>query len=93
MKLSPEEVSRVVNKLIAEWKEKKFVSFSVPDEKIRLTLNDIFLKELKVEDDLNRDAEKLLEKYEKEFAKGALDRRKMFSMVKAQLAKERKVVL
>ncbi len=93
MRLSAQEVSQVVEKLLQTWKEAKLVSSEVSEAKIKEKLNDVFLKELQVEDDLNAEVETLLAKYEKEFDQGTLDRRKMFNMVKAQLVKDRKLVL
>ena len=93
MRISPEEVTRIVHRLIQEWKTSGAARFKTTDEKIQFHLSEIFLKELRVEDDLNADVEKMLAKYEKEFQSGKLDRRKMSQMVKHQLAKERKIVL
>ena len=93
MRLTAEEVSRIVEKLIQEWKSSKFMTVRAPDEKLKRLLNEVILKELRVEDDLNRDVEQMLAKHEKDFQSGKLDRRKMFAMIKNQLAKERKIIL
>lgn len=93
MKLRPPEIERIVNKLLGEWKNRKQATFKGAEAHIRTELIDIFSRELRVEDEINAEVEKILSKYEKEFEKGALDRRKMFLMVKNQLVKEKKVVL
>ncbi len=93
MKLRPEEIERIIDRLLAEWKTRKQATFKGPESQIRTQLIDIFSRELRVEDEINAEVEKILSKYEKEFEKGALDRRKMFLMVKNQLVKERKAIL
>ena len=82
-----------MNHILIDWKSSNALHIKGQDEQIKLLLNEIFLKELKVEEELNVEVEKMLSKYEKEFQSGKLDRRKMFQMIKNQLAKEKKVVL
>ncbi|MFH1017530.1 MAG: DUF507 family protein [Pseudomonadota bacterium] len=93
MKLSPDEVDRIVRRVLREWLNQKVAAAKVPEEKIHQKLNEIFLKELRVEDGLNAEVETMLTKYEKEFASGKLDRRKMFLLIKNQLVKERRIIL
>jgi hypothetical protein len=93
MKLSPEEADRVVRSVLRDWLEHKLVTPKAPEDKIRHKLHEIFLKELRVEDDLDKDVEAMLGKYEKEFASGKLDRRKMFLLIKNQLIKERRIIV
>ncbi len=93
VKLTAEEVSLIVKKLLSEWQSERLVRFRIPETELHDRLAEIFLKDLRVEDDLHLEIEELLKKYEKEFDKGTLDRRKMFNLVKAQLVKERKLVL
>lgn len=93
MRLTQEEITKILNKLIAEWKTHDLIKTTVDDARLRTLLNDTFVKELKKEDDLNQAVEDMLAKYEKQFERGELDRHKMHQMVKTQLAKERKIVL
>ncbi len=93
MRLKPEEISFLVTKILAEWKKSGYVTFTGPEDNLHRRLEEIFHTDLGSEENLNAEVEKVLAKYEKEFAKGTLDRRKMFQMVKAQLAKDKKVVL
>ncbi|MFH1262144.1 MAG: DUF507 family protein [Pseudomonadota bacterium] len=93
MKLNPDEVALIVKKILEEWKRQDLTKFKITDLELTNRLNEIFLADLRVEDDLNREVETMLGKYENQFQSGALDRRKMFLMVKAQLVKERRLVL
>jgi hypothetical protein len=93
MRLTPDEVTRVVNRIFAEWKGSAFLAVKGTDDAVKGRLSEIFLAELKLEDDLNRDTEAMLAKYDGEFKSGKLDRHKMYQRVRAQLAKQRKIVL
>ena len=93
VKLKPEEIQRLVQKLIAEWKRTDLLKVTVDEPKLRQALTDTFLREQKLEDDLTAEVEKVLARFEKQLAAGELDRRKMHGMIRAQLAKERKIVL
>jgi uncharacterized protein len=93
MKLTGEEVGLIVKKLLEEWRRENLITTQVTEAELRDRLVEIVLKDLRAEDDLNVEIEAMLAKYEKEFEKGALDRRKMFNLIKAQLVKERKLVL
>lgn len=93
VKLTPEEIQRILVKLIAEWKQRDLLKVTVDETRLREALAATITRELKLEDDLNAEVEKMLAKFDRQFASGQLDRRKMHGMVKAQLAKERKIVL
>lgn len=93
MKLTQDEVLLIVKKLLEEWKHESLISTETSDRDLLDHLSEIFVKELRVEDNLNQEVDQLLEKYDQQFESGALDRRKMFLMVKAQLVKEKGLVL
>ena len=71
---------------------KKLVEIQSTDAQILSHLQAVFLKNLQEEDELNKEVEKLLEKYEAQIT-GDMDRRKMFQMIKKQLVKERKLTI
>ena len=93
MRLTKDEVTRVVAKILQEWKIHQAVVFPNDETRAKNLLVQAIVSELEVEDQLNADVEKFLAKYEPQFQSGELDRKKMFAMVKAQLAKEKKLVL
>jgi hypothetical protein len=53
----------------------------------------ILMEELTVEDRLNDEVRKILEKYEREFQAGRADYRKMFELTKKQLIKDKGVII
>ena len=93
MRLKPEEIDRISKKLLNNWKQKQLFVSSKPDHLILDVVLKTITSELRLEEDLNQEVENVLSQYEKKFESGELDRRKMFQMVKTQLAKEKKIVL
>jgi hypothetical protein len=55
-------------------------------------MEEIFIKDLKVEDDVNREAEKLLGQYTRQMG-DKIDRQKMFQLIKKQIIKDRNLVI
>lgn len=55
-------------------------------------MESIFLGELRVEDEINKEAERLLDQYARQMG-DKIDREKMFQLIKKQLIKDKKVVV
>ncbi len=92
MKLSEEEITRICLKVLGVWKEKKLAEVLQPEGQILAFMKASIIKNFQAEEDLNKDVDVVLKKYEAQIDAG-MDRRKLFNMVKNQLAKERKIVL
>jgi hypothetical protein len=93
MRLRPEEVELVVQKILKEWTAQSLGTFPKGEGVAKSAMISHFTTELRVEDNINEETERVLAQYEKQFEDGTLDRRKMFQMVKNQLIKEKKVVI
>ena len=92
MRVSEEEIKRITQKIITVWKEKNLAEFSGSEHQLSDFLQAAFLKNMHAEDDLNKEVEEMLKKYEAQISAG-MDRRKLFQMIKNQLVKERKLVI
>lgn len=92
MRITEEEVVRICHKILSSWKEKQLVTMKESEGQIDAFLHATFLKNLQDEDNLNKEVEQLLKKYDAQISAG-MDRRKMFQMIKNQLIKERKLVI
>lgn len=55
-------------------------------------MEEVFTNELQIEDRINAEAEKLLERYTAQMG-DKIDKEQMFQMIKRQLIKDKKVVL
>ena len=92
MKLTPQQMQIIVEKVFNHWKQQNIVTFKA-DEKKALeravaALREDYQKEL----DLDRDVNKMLDQLEKSNP-GEFQRFKMYPMLKQKLAKEKKVIL
>lgn len=92
MRLSEFQVKLICQKVILALKAKHLVSFKKPEQDVLNKMVEIFIKDLKVEDDINREAEKILAQYEAQMG-DKIDRQKMFQMIKKQLVKDKGVVI
>ena len=93
MRLTKEQVQVLSSLIFENLKKKQLVVFKTEEEVVMKRILEIFLRDLKAEDQLDREVEKLMETYSKEFEGGDVNYRKMFNMVKAKLAKERDIIL
>jgi len=92
MRLSEFQVKQVCQKIVLGLKAKQLINFKKPEGEVLAKMQEIFIKDLKVEDDINREAEKILAQYEAQMG-DKVDRQKMFQMIKKQLVKEKGVVI
>jgi|688.fasta_scaffold137275_3 hypothetical protein len=92
MRLSEFQVKQVCQKIVLGLKAKQLIHFKKSEGEVLAKMQEIFIKDLKVEDDINREAEKILAQYEAQMG-DKVDRQKMFQMIKKQLVKEKGVVI
>ena len=91
MRLTEEQIGKICRLILSHLKEKNLISLKAPEEKIIHRLQEIFMSDLKVEDELNEEVEKILREHEAEF--GEVDRRKMFQLIKKKIIRERNLVI
>lgn len=68
----------------------------VPDIEPRKLEEEVYaslMQELTLEDRVNEEVRQILEKYEREFASGRADYRKMFDLTKRQLIKDKGYII
>ncbi|MBI3753269.1 MAG: DUF507 family protein [Deltaproteobacteria bacterium] len=93
MRLAKEQVEKISRLILDNLKTKGLIVFKVPEEAVLSRIIEIFLKDLKAEDELDREIEGILQKYAREIEAGRMDYRKMFNLTKEKVAKERGIVL
>ena len=71
---------------------KQLINLKSSEPEILAKMEEIAIKDLKVEDDINKEAEKILDQYERQMG-DKIDRQKMFQMIKKQLVKDKGVVI
>lgn len=93
MRLSKEQVEKISRIILENLKAKKLIIFKAREETVLNRMVEIFLKDLKAEDELDREVEKILKGREREIEAGRMDYRKMFNLIKDKIAKERGIVI
>lgn len=93
MRLTKEQVQVISSLIFENLKKKRLVVFKTKEDLVMKRILEIFLGNLKAEDEFDRDVEKLLETHSRELEGGDVNYRKMFNMVKSKLAKERDIIL
>ncbi len=93
MKLKDQQIQKVAHLILNRLKEKKVIELKASEAKIIESIIKVIQNDMNAESNLENDARKLLDQYRSQAAGADLDERKMFLMIKKQLAKERKMIL
>jgi hypothetical protein len=80
MRLSDFQVKQVCQKLLLSLRSKQLINLKKTEADILAKMHEIFLADLRVEDAINREAEKILDQY-------------AVKMIKKQLIKDKNVVI
>lgn len=93
MRLSNDEIkglSDYLSKLIVD---KNLVHQPVNIEEVRLDMYTIISEDMQLEDKLNEEVKDIMERYDEDLKSGKVDYNKLFTLIKQQLIKERKLIL
>lgn len=92
MKLSTNQIKALVDIVFKEWREARLVQFKVDEKEVVNRCVAVLENEYKKEQELEKEVHKMLDQLEKSHG-GSFERFKMYPMLKAKLAKERKIIL
>lgn len=92
MRLKEFQVKQICQRLLQTLRTKQLIVFNKSESECFAKMVEIFIKDLRVEDEINREAERLLEQYTRNMG-DKIDREKMFQMIKKQLVKDRNVII
>jgi hypothetical protein len=93
MRFPKERVRHLAETLLTRLQQGGHVELTGDRKRIVEALDVTITEELSVEDRLNAEVRQLLRVHETEIEKGQVDYQKMFTMIKAKLVRERKLVL
>jgi hypothetical protein len=93
VKLKREEIAKIARLIQSHLKEAGLVTSKAPDDRIRERIETVILKNLEEEAAIEDEVKKLMEQYRSQIATGAIDPQKAYTMIKKQVAKERKFIL
>ena len=93
MKLKREEVQRLSQTLFQHLRDKHLITALESEARILEKINAVIQKNIDEELAIEDQARKLIDQYRGQIASGAIDPQKAFTMIKKQVAKERKFIL
>lgn len=93
MRLSKEMIKHISEAITAGLEAKGLVKYDTPKAAIAEKIGNVITTNMLAEDKLNAEVEKLLSAHETEIARGHMDYRKVFELMKQKLARERGMVL
>jgi len=92
MKLSPLQIQKLAEKVLAVWKTNQVATFKVDESQVLARAISAIKAEYDKESALEREVHKMLDQLEQSH-QGQFERHKMFPLLKQKLAKEKKMIL
>ncbi len=93
MKLTKQEVADISQRILERLISENAIEIRGRREDVLKKIMESFTEELMVEDRLNEEVRKIMERYRREIESGKVDGQKLFEMIKKQLVKERGLIL
>jgi len=93
MRLKKERIAALSRTLVEQLIDQHLVRLVTPKTELTAHLDQIISDELMIEDRLDAEVRQILDTYKAQIDRGQVDERKMFLMIKKQLAKERGMIL
>lgn len=93
MRLSERKVDDLSHKIYQALSKSKFIILDRVEAPIVETVKNVFLDDLRAEDDLDEEVERILDEHAEEMRRRGADYHTMFKKTKALLAREKKMVV
>jgi len=93
MRITKEQIDKLTGFILASLKDKDLVLFKAPETAVIERIRAAISGDVKAEEDLDREVEGILKTHSQAVDAGKVDYRRMFTMVKTKLARERGIVL
>ncbi len=89
MRLSPTKIEYLAEKIVRIMRDDDRFDFNITEEELTRVIEWEFTEELKIEDDLDDEVDKLLEQYERQIQTQDLDQMMLRRKLKSELARKR----
>ncbi len=93
MKLTVEQIEKITLLILETLVKKELISLKTDKASVLKKMTDVFTADIKAEEDLDREVEGILQKHSASIDTERVDYRRMFTMIKTKLARERGIVL
>lgn len=93
MRLKPEKVETLAKKMVRSFAQMKKFEFLVAADQVEGAIKRVFIGDLKREDDLEREAEAILQQYRQRIDLQNMSYNTLVAKTKQELARKRKIIL
>ena len=93
MRLTITQIDKIAALVMKRLSDEKLLVFKADEEVVLKRIHAAILDDMKAEDALDRDVEQLLKDHSAEIESGSVDYRRIFSMIKGKLIKERELTI
>jgi hypothetical protein len=94
VRLKKEQIERLSDTIFSDLETAQLISLKTDKKQILETIKGVIINDMKSEEDLEKEAERILDQTLRATGGGTeIDRHKMLRMIKEKLAKERNIVL
>jgi hypothetical protein len=94
VRLKKEQIERLSDIIFSDLETAQLISLKTDKKQILETIKGVIINDMKSEEDLEKEAERILDQTLRATGGGTeIDRHKMLRMIKEKLAKERNIVL
>lgn len=95
MRLKETQVKRLCAKFYETLRSRSLAKPLVSDGQVQMRMEELFLRDLRIEDEVNKEAHRLVDEYIAKAPGGpdSIDRQKLFLLIKRQIVKDRNLVL
>lgn len=92
MKLKPPLIKKLAARVYEALTRKKLLTILSSDKKVLEKIELVIATDVAKEDEIEKLARKMMEKFESQVSSGEIDYRKMYLLVKKQIMKEKKFI-
>ena len=93
MRLRKEFVEKISKKIVQSLIDKNLIIWEDSPEKLEAIINNLIVKDLMVEDQLNDEVKQLLESRTEDYERSMMDYGRVFQLVKSKLVRERGLII
>jgi hypothetical protein len=93
LRLPKEWINHISSGIVENLTKKELMGFKTSKEEAVREVEQIIIEDLLVEDRLDEEIKEILKQYETDIEKGRLDYKKLFTLTKQRLVRERNLIL
>lgn len=92
MKLKPAQIKKLARLILDKLEQQNLINIRTTRDQITQKIESILLADVQMEDEIEKEARAMMEKYRAQVQSGEIDYQKMYGMVKKELMKKKKFI-